>query len=77
MRPAIQQWAGHYIGNMGFGVVPLVGKKCLVADWPTRTFRTDHFAEGNNIGILIDRAFEDRVSRSQRGSRYGCARYSQ
>lgn len=49
----IQQWAGHYIGNLGLAVVPLAArsKKCVVDDWMNRTFAVEHFAENANIGL--------------------------
>jgi hypothetical protein len=52
-RPAIQQWAAHYIRNMGLTVVPLPRgeKKCLITGWQTRTFDIDHFTEDANVGL--------------------------
>lgn len=52
-QPPIQQWAGHYIGNLGLAVVPLAArsKKCVVDDWMNRTFAVEHFAENANIGL--------------------------
>jgi hypothetical protein len=67
-RPAIQQFAGHYIHNVGFAVVPLEPreKKCLAPEWPTTTFRLDHFRADHNIGIrlgdglvMLDDDFDD------------------
>jgi hypothetical protein len=42
-RPIIQQFAGHYITNMGLSVVPLLprDKKCVRDDWPNRAFTVD------------------------------------
>ncbi|HXG90536.1 MAG TPA: bifunctional DNA primase/polymerase [Vicinamibacterales bacterium] len=52
-RPAIQQWAAHYIQNMGFAVVPLESrsKKCLIDGWPNKTFGIADFGADANIGI--------------------------
>jgi hypothetical protein len=47
----MQQFAGHYITNMGWQVVPLVGKACLHDDWPRRTYGVEHFKGNGNIGI--------------------------
>lgn len=52
-RPLVQQFAGHYTKNQGWGVVPLPpnGKECLAKDWPNRTFGVDAFGPNSNIGI--------------------------
>ena len=49
-RPVIQQFAGHY-RNLGFDVLPLVGKKCVVPEWPDKSFTVDSFDPTDNIGI--------------------------
>jgi hypothetical protein len=48
MTPAVQQFAGHYL-NLGFRPVPLVGKRCLVDEWPGKSFAVYHF--DSNIGL--------------------------
>lgn len=47
----VQQFASHYIQNMGFHVVPLVGKACFDNDWQHRTYDIQHFNGHTNIGI--------------------------
>ena len=52
-RPIIQQWAGHYITNMEWPVVPLEprSKACLARGWTQRTFQLHDFRHDSNIGI--------------------------
>jgi hypothetical protein len=47
----VQQFAAHYITNLSWQVVPLVGRKCLIDDWRDRTFDVQHFAPNSDIGI--------------------------
>ncbi len=51
-RPAVQQFVGHY-GHLGFAVVPLLPrtKRCVVDDWPGRTFGVTDFQPNANVGI--------------------------
>jgi hypothetical protein len=51
-RPAVQQFAGHYL-NLGFDVVPLLArlKKCVDDDWPQKTYGVEHFSAHANIGL--------------------------
>jgi hypothetical protein len=51
MPTPVQQFAGHYIRNMGFQVVPLEGKACLHKDWPKRVYGIGDFNGHHNIGI--------------------------
>ena len=68
MRSAVQQFAGHYIQNMEFSVVPLEPrqKKCFKDNWPALTFGIDDFEADDNIGlrsvnglVVIDDDFPD------------------
>jgi hypothetical protein len=51
IRPAIQQWGGHYIGSMRMAVVALAPRQCLVPNWPTPRFDVDDFAERANLSL--------------------------
>jgi hypothetical protein len=49
----VQQFARHYIQNMGLGIVPLLprSKKCIVEDWPNRIFSAADVSSTSNIGL--------------------------
>lgn len=50
MTIVVQQFVGHYLRNMQWEVVSLLGKAYFDDDWQNRTYDVRYFNNGANVG---------------------------